>query len=337
MFSAAMPAEADTALLWSRRTRRPGRGIVPQKAATGRIELKPAQQRALAALENGHAAELTRGGYQEITSVSRSQAAYDLAELVEAALLERVGSGRATRYRLVRKSQAGHRRWTSDLIRSELTAFCSGRKTWPTASAFKEAGRADLYVAASRYGGIGYWASELGFARPSRAPAVHEPPLARKFAWAGTGALAAALVVAAAAAVVVLNLPRGSTQVVDAAPGVFPSAGIGSRIVAKPAPRQRATRKPAVAVKAPVHRTRARQQATRRAHVAPAEPSSGSATLIVARTYSPPSTSYSPPPSTSSTAAPASHQSTPAPAPSSGPAPLRAPLTASAPNPLKAP
>jgi hypothetical protein len=68
----------------------------------GRLALKPAQETALAALERGTLSDLTRAAYEETTGVSRSQAASDLAELVRLGLLERVGAGRATRYRLAR-------------------------------------------------------------------------------------------------------------------------------------------------------------------------------------------------------------------------------------------
>jgi hypothetical protein len=68
----------------------------------GRLALKPAQETALAALERGTLSDLTRAAYEEITGVSRSQAAHDLADLVRLGLLERVGAGRATHYRLAR-------------------------------------------------------------------------------------------------------------------------------------------------------------------------------------------------------------------------------------------
>jgi putative transcriptional regulator/uncharacterized protein DUF4115 len=131
-------------------------------------QLKPAQQLALGTLAGGDASDLTRARYQELTGVSRSQAAYDLAELVEGGLLVRIGAGRSTRYRLAPPSDSGRRRWTDDRIRAELSAFCSDRTTWPSAAEFKSAGRSDLYVAASRYGGIGFWAAELGFPRERR-------------------------------------------------------------------------------------------------------------------------------------------------------------------------
>ena len=136
---------------------------MPQRVSA-RIELKPAQQHALAALSNGGLKELTRSAYQELTGMSRSQAAYDIADLVAAGALERVGGGRSTRYRLTEEPRAPQRRWTSARIRAELERFCGGRRAWPSAREFKAAGRADLYVAASRYGGIGFWARELGLA-----------------------------------------------------------------------------------------------------------------------------------------------------------------------------
>ena len=332
-FASAMPISGERALSWSGRTSRLGRGNVPHDAANGRIDLKPTQQRVLAFLADGEPAEVTRGRYEELAGVSRSQAAYDLAELVQAGILERLGSGRATRYRLVRRSHQGQRRWTSELIRSELESFCAGRKTWPAASAFKDAGRADLYVAASRYGGIAHWASELGFSRPSRAAAAEAPEARvwRKFAWAGAGALAASLVAAVAAAFVVLNLPRGSTQIVSAAPHIsLPAAAIIGRIAHASVPSLRSARTHVTPVKKRLIRTRPHVTVQRQTAPTESASTSSSASLI----------SYSAPPqnSRSGTSQPAeSRKSTPAPTPSAGPTPLRAPLAASAPSPLKAP
>ena len=160
-------------------------GLVKAVRVEG-AQLKPAQQVALGALASGDARDLTRARYEELTGVSRSQAAYDLAELVEAGHLVRVGAGRATRYRLAPTSDSGRRRWTDERIRAELAAFCAERTTWPSAAEFRAAGHSDLYVAASRYGGIGFWAAELGFPRSERL----RPPARRR---AGL-AIAAALV-----------------------------------------------------------------------------------------------------------------------------------------------
>src|SRR5215210_1187065 len=144
-------------------------GPVPQRASNGRVEFKPAQKRVLAVLAEDGSGRLTRSQYEEIAGVSRSQAAYDVAELVDAGILERLGGGRATRYRLARRDRPGQRHWTNERIRDALADFCADRETWPSATEFKAAGHSDLYVAASRYGGIGFWATELGFPRPGRA------------------------------------------------------------------------------------------------------------------------------------------------------------------------
>jgi Domain of unknown function (DUF4115)/MarR family len=155
-------------------------------------QLKPSQRLALDNLARADAPDLTRARYEELTGVSRSQAAYDLAELVEAGLLVRVGGGRATRYRLAQGGDSGRRRWTDERIRTELASFCANRTTWPSAAEFKAAGRSDLYVAASRYGGIRFWAAELGFPRaePRRAA---RPLFPRRAALAVAAVLAFAL------------------------------------------------------------------------------------------------------------------------------------------------
>ena len=183
--------------------------VVPQRISA-RIALKPAQRKALAWLSENGASELTRDAYERLTGMSRSQAAYDLADLVTAGLLERVGGGRSTRYRVVERAAPNptQRRWTSERIRHELERFCAGWKTWPTAREFKRAGRTDLYVATSRYGGIEFWATELGLAR-GRSVSVPGTPLAgiRRWSWAASGAAAGALVVGAAVAIL---QPRAS-------------------------------------------------------------------------------------------------------------------------------
>jgi len=151
-----------------------------RNGSTGRNELKATQERVLSALRADPATPLTRARYQGIAGVSRSQAAYDLAELVEAGILERFGAGPATRYRLVDSRPDDRRRWTNERIRSALQEFCAGREAWPSAREFKEAERHDLYVAASRYGGVAFWAKELGFARPGRPPAPTRVPVPRR-------------------------------------------------------------------------------------------------------------------------------------------------------------
>jgi hypothetical protein len=52
--------------------------------------------------------------------------------------------------------------WTEDVIERDLRAFLVGRADWPSHSEFAEAGRRDLYAAASRNGGIGRWRAMLG-------------------------------------------------------------------------------------------------------------------------------------------------------------------------------
>jgi hypothetical protein len=179
---------------------------LPHRASKTRIELKPTQERVLAALAGDGSGRLTRGRYEDIAGVSRSQAAYDLAELVDAGILERVGGGRATTYRLVRRGRPqGQRHWTNERIHAALVDFCAGRESWPSASEFKADGRSDLYVAASRYGGIGFWATKLGFAQPSRTTPAPQPVVRSwrpRLRWAAGGAaFAAALLTATGTAV----------------------------------------------------------------------------------------------------------------------------------------
>jgi hypothetical protein len=132
--------------------------------------LKPAQEHVLATLSGGEDEYFGRSDYEAIAHVSRSQAAYDLADLVKLGLVERVGSGRGTRYRIVLARGGRRRKWTPDRIRDELESFCDEIGGWPRAAEFKETGRGDLYLAASRYGGIEHWAEELGFREPEPEP-----------------------------------------------------------------------------------------------------------------------------------------------------------------------
>ena len=194
---------------------------MPQQRSTDHFELKPAQQRVLGVLKSEGTARLTRARYEQLSGVSRSQAAYDLAELVENGVLERVGSGRATRYRLVHLStpgKGGRRRWTQERIRAALGDFCAGRDAWPSAAEFKQAGRFDLYVAASRYGGIRFWTSELGLTREAQpAPPAARPRLRTfrpRLQWVPAAAVAALALALAGAGHIRLS-HRG---VVEAAP-----------------------------------------------------------------------------------------------------------------------
>jgi hypothetical protein len=308
------------ALSFAPRTRSLGRLPVPLNAARPEIQLKPTQQRALAALSVPGRHELTRGLYEELTGVSRSQAAYDLAELVEVGILCRVGGGRATRYRLAQ--QPGQRHWTSDRIRAELEAFCGGSPTWPSPKAFKSAGRGDLYVAASRYGGIGYWAAELGLARRGSEPETKPVSLRGKLAWAGAGALAA-LGLATAAGAVLVGLTRSTTPVATPASPAAPAVASG-RVSDESAHRIHSRADEA----RPQRATPERAQASGKKHLvrrAPERPASRSTSI-----------SYTTAPQSSSTSSSAAARTALAATPT-GPTPLRAPSTGSPPAPLKAP
>jgi hypothetical protein len=72
--------------------------------------------------------------------------------------------------------RAGSRRtWTEARIENELRRFLAGSDRWPKASVFAASGKASLFTAAYRYGGIDYWAARLGLPRPPprRRPAIH--------------------------------------------------------------------------------------------------------------------------------------------------------------------
>jgi DNA-binding transcriptional ArsR family regulator len=285
---------------------------MPQRIPA-RIELKPAQRTALEALSKNGSGELTRGIYQELTGMSRSQAAYDLADLVDAGILERVGRGRTTRYRLASEPDPKQRQWTNDRIRAELERFCAGREMWPSAVEFKRSGRTDLYVAASRYGGIRFWAAELGLPRGDSTvrPVFRRP---RRLSWAASGAAAGALLVGVAVAIV-----NGSP---DRQPASSPRAAAANEPTA-PAARSQAVR-PA---SSPRGKARPRPSKTdHRQAVRPARADSATAKTISHAVH------VSPPPS--EPVARIVHASTP---PPSGPTPLAAPASAGAPAPIPAP
>jgi putative transcriptional regulator len=267
---------------------------MPQQGSKGRVELKPTQERVLAGLAEDGSGRLTRGRYEEIAGVSRSQAAYDLAELVNAGILERVGGGRATTYRLVRRvSPHGRRHWTKERIRAALEEFCAGQKTWPSASEFKAEGRSDLYVAASRYGGIGFWVSELGFAQPPRAPRPEAPARSwrPRLGWAAGSAGMAAALLAAAGIVMV----RGDAPAHDVAARQSAS---GSALVPRSAPAR-----PELKIRSRTAKTKAtpRRQLRRHARASsPSTPSLGApsgdqAELVVAKVSTPTYSSVSTP------------------------------------------
>ena len=297
---------------------------------SAREEFKPAQQRALAVLQDGHETELTRGAYQEICGVSRSQAAYDLAELVEAGSLERIGGGRSTRYVLVRERNSSRRHWTSDRIRAELAHFCAGRPAWPSAREFKATGHTDLYVAASRYGGVAFWAAELGLRRAARRwEAASLPRLRLSLSWAMIGAVGGALAVGAAV-VIVQGFPRGApTAVAEHAGSVTtaksPSAQNSTRRARKPA-------KPATTAKVRVHTP------AKASHPAAEKPSASTTPVLAVRTVSASPPPPSPPASSTTSSSSARTTPTSSSTASSGPTPLMAPRGGSStPPPLPPP
>ena len=292
------------------------------KGSKARIELKASQEQALATVRANGSQFLSRAQYEEITGVSRSQAAYDLAELVTAGLLERVGAGRTTRYQLVEPLSQQRRQWTNERIRSSLETFCAGRDSWPSARDFKTAGHADLYVAASRYGGVAFWTKELGFARPGRtagALATRRVRLPRpRFRWIAEAAAVLLAVTAAGASVL---QPWATGQGGDGTP----------RQAQAPRAHQPATPKRASTVRAQVRRASKLQ---RHANVirrsAPRSAGTGTNQLAAQRAQ----VAYHPATTTSVTHS-ATAQSQPQ--STSGPAPLPAPSGPAAPNPIPPP
>jgi len=290
---------------------------VPRPA---REEFKPAQQRALALLRDGREADLTRGAYQEICGVSRSQAAYDLAELVEAGVLERVGGGRSTRYVLVRQPNLARRHWTSERIRAELASFCAGRRAWPSAREFKTAGHADLYVAASRYGGVAFWAAELGLPRGARRWEMASMARFRlSLSWAMIGALGGALGVGAAVAIV-QGLPRGAPAPLSAHAGSVAASKSSSAKNSRP--RVRSSAKDATTANARVAQTR-----TRPASAAVKRSPTSATAILAARAVSPPTPAAPSPPASNTTSASslARSRATSGSTANGGPTPLMAP------------
>jgi hypothetical protein len=301
---------------------------VPRSA---REEFKPGQQRALSVLKDGQERELTRGAYQELCGVSRSQAAYDLAELVEAGALERVGGGRSTRYVLVREPNSARRLWTTERIRGELMRFCAGKPAWPSAREFKAAGRTDLYVAASRYGGVANWAAELGLPRTARRwEAASLSRLRLSLSWGMVGALTGALAVGAAV-VIVQGLPGGASRAA--------AEHADSVTTAKAPSTQKATRR---ARKPARHATKAKapvaHKPTRQSSPAVRRPSSSAATILATRTVSPPPPAAAPSVSSTPSSGAVRTSTTASSTASSGPTPLMAPRAGSStPPPLPPP
>jgi Fic family protein len=136
----------------------------------GPLQLRSSQQAALSALRLQGRREFTRREYEQAARVGRSAANSDLKQLVRHRVLETRGSGPATRYvfsAAVPTRAAGARRgrpttWNDALIERALRGFLADRDGWPSPKEFQNAGRGDLYAAASRSGGIARWRRMLG-------------------------------------------------------------------------------------------------------------------------------------------------------------------------------
>jgi Fic family protein len=136
----------------------------------GPLDLASSQQAALSALRIQGRREFTRREYERAARVGRSTANTELRQLVQHRVLETRGSGPATRYvfsAAATARPAGKRRgrpvvWNDTLIERELRTFLGDRDSWPSPKEFQDAGRGDLYGAASRSGGIARWRRMLG-------------------------------------------------------------------------------------------------------------------------------------------------------------------------------
>jgi Fic family protein len=137
----------------------------------GPLRLNPGQEQALAALRVEGRREFTRREYERAAGVGRSAAGNDLRQLVSHGLLEPRGSGVATRYTFSGAGRPAPRRsdgrgrpakWSDAKIERELREFLSDCQAWPSPDEFRAAGRAPLYAAASKRGGIGRWRRVIG-------------------------------------------------------------------------------------------------------------------------------------------------------------------------------
>ncbi len=134
------------------------------------LQLSPSQQRALTRLRIEGRREFVRSEYERAANVKRTTAITDLQKLVGHGMLLIRGHGPNTRYAFpgaVRTTRAAvgrgrPPRWTDELIELELRAYLSDRIDWPRPAEFRVDGRGDLYIAASRSGGIARWRGLLG-------------------------------------------------------------------------------------------------------------------------------------------------------------------------------
>lgn len=145
-------------------------GWLMSAAGNQPLRLTLTQQRGLAGLRIAGHREFSRRQYEEAAGVARTAAGDDLRALVQHGVLTTRGSTSATRYAfpgVVQSSPAAKRRgrpakWDETRIERELQAYLAGRSTWPTWDEFRASGRADLYSAASRNGGIARWRRIVG-------------------------------------------------------------------------------------------------------------------------------------------------------------------------------
>lgn len=135
------------------------------------LRLSAGQERALTSLRIEGRGEFSRQEYERAALIGRTSAGRDLRTLVQGGLLVPRGSGSATRYafsgpgpgKATRRDGRGRpAKWTESRIERELRDFVGDRTAWPSPKEFTAAGRADLYAAASRNGGIGRWRRAVG-------------------------------------------------------------------------------------------------------------------------------------------------------------------------------
>jgi Fic family protein len=137
-------------------------------SGSGPTQLKTTQQRGLGALAVQGVREFNRRDYETAAEVHRTTALEDLENLVAKRILRRLGRGSQTRYAFVRASddhRGRPRRWSPERIQEELESFCTGRSRWPSVAEFRAAGQTALYLAVTRYGGVDYWAKQVGLPR----------------------------------------------------------------------------------------------------------------------------------------------------------------------------
>lgn len=135
------------------------------------LRLTAGQERALASLRMEGRREFTRAQYQAAAGVGRSAAGDEIRQLVRHGVLMTRGSGPATRYvfagmvtRADRSKRAGRPPiWNDTRIERELREYLASKPGgWPARDEFVADGRAPLYAAASRAGGIARWRRVVG-------------------------------------------------------------------------------------------------------------------------------------------------------------------------------